>query len=343
MNLADLPPNRPADFGDAADEYAAATEWAAVFDVSDRVQIEATGADRASFLHNFCTNDVKGLSAGRGCEAFVTSVKGRVLGHVFVWVGAESLFLNASPETEPGLLEHLGRYAALENVELQGRTDELAELYVTGPECLERLSTLSEAAAGLDVLTHGAFEFPDDAGTVALRRSDWFNTPGASVVVPRERIAGVWKTLVDAGFSPAGNAAFETLRIEAGLPLYGVDVTDENLAQEVARTERAISFEKGCYLGQEPIARLDAMGHVNRELRNLRLETGPTPEPGSPVVSPEDEKEIGRITSAVASAKTNTPVALAYLRSKYVDAGTRLLVDAGGVRIPAVVFRAEHP
>jgi hypothetical protein len=131
------------------------------------------------------------------------------------------------------------------------------------------------------------------------------------------------------GIVPAGAAVFEALRIEAGFPRYGVDITDDNIAQEAGRTRQAISFTKGCYLGQEPIARLDAMGHVNRELRGVRLADGPVPLPMSAVFDEGGGQQVGTITSAALSYADNKPVALAMLKTHATRPGTNVQVRLG--------------
>jgi folate-binding protein YgfZ len=145
--------------------------------------------------------------------------------------------------------------------------------------------------------------------------------------------------LCDAGIRPAGADVWTAIRIEAGLPLYGVDITDDNLAQEVGRTKSAISFTKGCYLGQEPIARIDAMGHVNRELRGLRLSSGPIPAAGSSVFAdPSGTQVIGTVTSVAISYRTEMPVAIAVLRLNALTPGTQVWVKTDRQNVSATVF-----
>ncbi len=125
------------------------------------------------------------------------------------------------------------------------------------------------------------------------------------------------------------------------IPHYGVDVSEDHLAQEVNRTERAISFVKGCYLGQEPIARLDALGHVNRELVGLRTETETKIEAGAKVLSPNDRAELGTVTSSASIAGHPVSVALAMLKSKWTGEETPVLIQQDeGAEIPAKVFRS---
>lgn len=325
---------RPNDYGDPAAEYSAAVDGAAVLDVSDRTLVELTGRDRAKFLHNFCTNDIKRLSPGQGCEAFLVNVKGRVLFHGFVFAGPESLWIETVPGAAAALVPHLDRYLITEDVQLHDRTPEWGELLVSGRQAAGRLATLLPGADALPPYGQTAAEW--NGLMIWVRRVDLLGAPGFLLATRRERMADLWQALVEAGCRPAGTAAFHARRIEAGMPLYGVDITDDQLAQEVGRTAQAISFTKGCYLGQEPIARIDALGHVNRELRGLRLEQGPPPAAGAAVLA--DGKEIGTITSSAPIPGDDTAVALAYLRRPFTNPGTAVTVRGDSETVPAVVF-----
>ena len=314
----------PAHFGDPAGEYHIARGAAALFDLNDRTQIEITGTDRATFLHNFCTNDIKRLRAGEGCEAFVTSVKGRVLAHIFVFAAPESLWIETVPGSGESLIAHLDRYLITEDVQLHDRTGAVGELFVSGPEAAGSLDRLGMDVGELAPFGHAPVtSLPHP---LFVRRVDLLAQPGFLLSAPRVHLADLWSRLTAAGLRPAGHAAFEPLRIEAALPQYGVDITDDQLAQEVARIRQAISFTKGCYLGQEPIARIDALGHVNRELRGLECESGPVPAAGTPVLAADTGAEIGQVTSAAFSDGRQAPVALGYLRRQYTKPGTAVRV-----------------
>lgn len=323
---------------DPVAEYAAAQEAVELFELRDRTQIEFTGDDRVSFLNNFCTNDLKQLAPGGGCEAFLANIKGRVLGHVFLFVEDDSLWLETVPGQEDALIAHLDKYLISEEVEMHRRSGEYGELYLTGPKTFDALRDRGVALDLPEIGMHGRTEIAG-IGDISMRRVDWFDTPGLLLVMPGESLPAVREHLTAGGaIKPAGLTAFEVLRIESRFPWYGRDITDDNLAQEVARTDRAISFTKGCYLGQEPIARIDAMGHVNRELRGLRFEAGPLPTPGDSIFAPGDEKEIGRITSAARLSEAHPAVALGYVRSQFADAKTQVEAAIDGARHTATVF-----
>ena len=323
-------------FGDPAAEYRKAKNEAALFDLSDRTNIKITGKDRVTFLQNFCTNDIRKLNPGEGCEAFITSIKGRVLGHVFVFVEADAIWLETVPHAAGPLLEHLGKYLLAEDVELHDRSAEYGELFFSGPKSSEKLMPLIGNAASFGQHGHGMTKWNEIS--IVCRRIDFLNEPGFLLSIARDHLGDLWRLLCETT-KPAGADVFQALRIESGFPFYGIDISEENLAQEVGRTKQAISFTKGCYLGQEPIARIDALGHVNRELRGLKLSTGFAPPAGSAVKSEDGTKEIGSITSSALSPLDNTPRALAYLKPQYLTPGTSVVVQVGDNSIPATVFQ----
>lgn len=307
-------------------EGLAAHNDVAVFQLAQRTQLEMSGPDRHAFLHNFCTNDIKGLPIGRGCEAFLCNVKGRILGHIFVFAGPESLWIETTPGHVTTLVPHLERYHLLETFTLTDRSAEFGELFVTGPN--------SPAALGAIGINVGELRNWDCVARIAeesvpvpvsVKRVDWFGATGFLLSASNEECSQVQGRLVANGVCIGSSATFADLRIEAGFPYYGVDLSDENLAQEAMRTNQAISFTKGCYLGQEPIARLNAMGHVNKQLCRVRFECDVVPAAPQRLVNPADpSKEIGLITSIGWSVQDNLPAGLGIVRSAFAQPGTRL-------------------
>jgi len=330
---------RPADsFGDPAAEYRAATQTAAFFDLSNRVSIELRGKDRQSFLHNFCTNDIKRLQSGAGCEAFLTNIKGRIVGHILVFADEDTLWLDSVPGSAEFLVPHLDRYVITEDVQVLDRSADVGAIYVAGPHAAEKL----RPQLGDDIDDLKPFGSRNDSCNgveVQVRRFNFTLAPGFQLLAPRDGLVDLWTGLAAAGFAPAGAAVFEALRIEAGFPYYGIDISEDNIAQEAGRTRQAISFTKGCYLGQEPIARLDAMGHVNRELRGVRFAAGPVPATQTPVFDQAGAQQVGVITSAARSYAEPAPVALAMLRSQAAKPGTQVCLNGTDEpNIPGTVF-----
>lgn len=302
-----------------------------LFDLRDRVQIEMTGRDRATFLHNFCTNDIKKLRPGHGCEAFVTNIKGKVLGHIFVFAEETSLWIESVAGSAETLMSHLGRFVIREDVQLHDRSTEFAELLLTGSSATELLSQWFADAAALPLYGHLS-NGPPSLPARSVRRVDWLESPTWLMSVPRAGLDAVCQKLTQSGCVSADAEQFHARRIAAGFPLFGVDITEDNLAQEVDRTSLAISFTKGCYLGQEPIARLDAMGHVNRQLCRLKLASPDVPPAGAEVfekLAPAGQP-IGAITSAarcVGFADSDEVLALAYLRSAFASPNKIVFVN----------------
>lgn len=284
-----------------------------MFDVSDRALIEVTGRDRASFLHNFCTNDIKRLQPGDGCEGFVTNLKGRILGHVLVFAEESSLWIDSDPGTQAALLQHLGRYLITEDVQLHDRTSEFGRLLVCGRQAPPVLSEAFDID-GASTAMCGRVDSAVRAG-IGWRRVPVAVVPAFLIAVPPSAQAEFAQRLQMQNVALAGADIREVLRIEAVWPRYGVDITDDHLAQEAGRTAQAISFTKGCYLGQEPIARLDALGHTNRELRGIRFETPGEIPVGATVFNDAGAGEVGKISSVATDPVTSCAVALAMLKT----------------------------
>lgn len=333
--LAD-PLTRPSDYGDPKSEFLAATHQAAVFQLGCRTQLELKGQDRQKYLHNFCTNEIRNLQPGQSCEAFVTTIQGKIKAQIFVFAEERSLWIDAAPGYEDLLFAHLDKYLITEDVQFERRSADLIEFYVSGPETLSRLSALGLPVADLAVHRHVAGQLAETP--VSIRRVDWLEAAGCLLQMPASAAGSLWGKLLASGFTPAGKSAFDALRILAGFPEHGVDLTEDNLAQEAARTNLAISFTKGCYLGQEPIARIDSMGHVNQELRGLRLASGRVPAAGSKVLLPGEVREAGIVKSAARDYATTEPVALALLKRNYLSPGQKLSVMVGDEEVAATVF-----
>ena len=325
-------------FGSPEKEYQAARKSAAVFDLSNRDQIELSGTDRLKFLHNFCTNDIKGLQPNQGCEAFVTNVQSRILGHINAFHHGDSIWIDTAPGQAEEITRHLERYIILEDAHLLVRTQEFGSLYLSGPDATDILKQLDLEVEGLEEFHQLSVSNSDARLTV--RRVDWFGQPGYLCSLQYVKIGEFWNRLIESGAVPAGQQVFDALRIESLYPIYGVDLSDANLAQEASRTAQSISFKKGCYLGQEPIARIDSLGHVNKEIRSIGLEGAWVPPAGAKVMFAGDDgpEEAGTITSAARSFGKYPVVAMTVLRKSANAPGTEVELVADDQSATGTVF-----
>lgn len=299
-----------------------------LFDLSNWSQISVTGPDRASHLHSFCTNNIQALQAGEVCEAFIPDIKGRILGHVIVVAEAEKLSLLTTPGGAEIVVPHLQKYLLGVQADLVDLSSKSGLLCLVGEHASDVLGFET------DLAMNRAERLTWEGPALMAIRFDLTNLPTYLIYGERTDIGLLKNQLLSRDIVAGREEEFERLRIEAGFPFVGRDLSENNIAQEAARTEKAISFAKGCYLGQEPIARLDAMGHTNKELRGLYIPSGQV-EVGASVNS--DEKEIGTISS-VAMRPDGATVALAVLRAKSNTPGVNVVVNASAGPQPAQVF-----
>lgn len=302
------------------------TDGTILFIDDTRSHIELTGKDRAKFLHNFCTNDILRLAAGQGCEAFMCNVKGRILGLITVVAGEDSLWLESVSGAAPGLMAHLDRYLIREDVQLADRSADVCEILLCGPQATAMLSSVVGETSLSTWPMYQSRIYGMNGIECRVSRVDWLGDPTWLLIVPRSESTAVVNQLEASGVVRGTPDLAESLRIDAGFPHFGRDISEEHLAQEVGRTVRSISFTKGCYLGQEPIARLDALGHTNRELRRLRSDSPLVA--GSVIRDVEGTQEVGVITSAAHAPSGTGSVALGYLKSRWTKPGTRVVVES---------------
>jgi tRNA-modifying protein YgfZ len=321
---------------------------ACLVDVSDRGKIELRGPDAAGFLHNLTTNDIRSLVAGSGCEIFLTTAKGKVV--AFGWVyhlrSAEPTFwLDVDASAAQNASQHLNMYLISEQVEISDRTAEFAQLDLIGPKAREILAKLTgHEEAGWHDLECGIVQL-NGSIDVQLRFHRRFGVDCFELVFPQERINEVRSKLTEAGAVPVAREALEILRIEAGIPAYGVDIDENVLAPEVGRTAQAISYGKGCYLGQETIVRIRDLGHVNRTLMGLKVLEGEAMPRGSKLL--RESKEVGEVTSSVFSPRLRSLIGLAYVHRTCETPGTRVevAVEAGRAtaEVAALPFEFSGP
>ncbi|SFH86406.1 CAF17-like 4Fe-4S cluster assembly/insertion protein YgfZ [Planctomicrobium piriforme] len=302
------------------------------FDLSDWTQLDVSGPDARKFLHNFCTNDINGLRPGQRREAFFCDIKGRVLGHVQVFADEQRMRLIGVPGTAEKLVPHLKKYLLDADVTIVDRTAELGLLCVCGEQTAQSLSTAFGAA--IEVALGQCQTLESVGGSYLIGATDVVSAPAVLISAERERLTDFRERLPDEVIALGTPELFELLRIAAAFPWYGRDLGPENIAQEAARTPQTISFTKGCYLGQEPIARLDAMGHTNKELRVLQI-AGDHVQPGSAVLA--NGAQVGTLTSVAMGEERGRSLALGMIRTKFAAPGTELVIQSEGNEFSAMI------
>lgn len=331
-------------FGAVPGEYAAATEAAALFDATARGLVVVTGADAAQFLHRITANAVRGLEPGAGCANLLLNAKGKVLHTFDLQRSADGFELATEPGRAAALVAELDRYLFSEKVALADATERYAPLELCGPRALE----VVRAACGLAApTTLGAFSEGDGAlGRVRALRCAVAGSAGVRVSVAPDRVVALWDALVAAGATPAGRVVHDILRVEAGAAEWGADI-DENVYPQEARLEPAFSLDKGCYIGQEVVAKIDTYGGLNKRLVGLALPHDDPIARGTPLYREEEGewRELGLVTSWAYSFALDTGLALAYVKRRHQEPGTALRVGAGPHlgKIVALPVRALTP
>lgn len=288
-----------------------------------------TGTDRESFLHNMCTNEIRKLAAGAGCEAFFTDVKGKIVAHVWVLLAEDRITLLAVPNQAEKIVSHLDRYIIREDVQLADRSQAEAWTVLAGADAD---AVLGDAGAKLTQPWQSTTCQLGSVECLLVR----FALPDRNAFLlgtSQEQVAELRQQLESAGVIACGEQAWTTLRVETGLPLFGTDFDHTHLPQEVARNAQAISFTKGCYLGQETVARIDALGHVNKQLVTLRFAKGAAPEAGAPLT--QKDQPVGVATTVGQSARSGAALALGMVRRGSNEVGATLDSDFGPVEVIA--------
>lgn len=323
----------PARYGDAAAEHEAVRERAGVIDRSERGKIEATGKDRAAFLHGLVSNDVKGLAPGQGSETTLLDVHGKLTALLAVHCLEDRLVLESDRGLAEPMLVAIDRYLFAERVELEDVSGASGILTVAGP--LARKAV--EAALGRALPDLGRWQhvtIPWEGFELRVVRTEETGEKGYDIWLPTAGLGPLWDRLRDAGAQPVGREAWDVLRVEAGGVRYGVDVDASTLLLEAPLPE-AYSLNKGCYLGQEAVARITYRGHVNRKIVGFRFADARVPPAGASVVV--EGREVGRITSAVVSPALRVALAIGFLRREHWEPGTRVEVRGGEEPLAAEV------
>jgi folate-binding protein YgfZ len=310
-------------------QYQALTRTVGLAHLPARTILSVTGADRTQILQSFTTNDIKKLTLGAGCEAFVTSTQGKTLAHVLIFCNANQYVLDGTPGQAATIISHFDRYVITEDVQFTDQSGQFCDLLIAGPDAVALLTSSANTNPPTELLAHAAASIAGLPATI--RRVEFAGPIAYFVQTAAADTPAVEQALLKAGATRCDPPALESARLEAGIPLFGLDITPENLPQEVARDARAISFTKGCYLGQETVARIDAIGHVNRLLVGLKFDCTAIPSAGTELLAAD--QPVGHVTSAAWSPRLSAPLALAYIRRNHAKPGSQLTSPAGPAEV----------
>lgn len=317
-----------ADYGDALAEYAALREAAGVLDLSFRGRLCLTGSDRIRFLNGQVTNNVKDLRVGAGCYAALVTAKGKMQSDLNTFRLPDELLLDFEPGLAAAVTERLEKFIIADDVQIVDAALYYGLLSVQGPQSEAAVRSLGLSAE----LPRKPFDFittkHETLGEIYLMNQPRLGTKGFDLFVPLATMSAVLDKLIAAVKQIDGRAcgwqALETARIESGIPRFGVDMDESNLAPETGIEERAISYSKGCYIGQEVIARIRTYGQVAKSLRSLQLtdDLKSLPQKGDKLF--HGDKEVGYITSATRLPALKASFALGYVRKEVNEAGKEL-------------------
>lgn len=296
-----LPPH----YGSVAEEYRALREGCGVATRSEAGLLEITGKDRQRFLNAYITCEVKDLALGQTAYGFFTSPQGRILSDAVVLALEDRFWLEVGPGQEEAIASHLQKYILADRVEVRP-LEGVALVTLVGPRADEILGTSPQ-------------------GGVKARKSARFGAPAWTLWTPAAEAESLVERLIESGARPVGTEALEVLRTEAGIPRFGRDFGPDNFPQETGE-EGAVSYTKGCYLGQEVVARIHYRGGVQKTLRGLVFERGTGPGPGVQLLY--EGRQAGIATTVVQSITLDRAVGLGILHKRAAEPGTRLQMES---------------
>jgi folate-binding protein YgfZ len=328
-------------FGEPQAEYAALHKACGMMDLPQRGILQLTGKDRLTFLNNLLTNKTwdketkTGLKQGEGVYAFFLNGKGRIVVDMNVLECGDRTLLDMDARFVGQIRTTFDKYLFAEQVQMQNQTASLHQIALGGPGSHEILGLTNGELQPLASKQIILFETP-----VTVYRDDSTGSAGHVLIVPTEAAKNIWMNLLarfgtatETGkrpLRPVGWAAFNAVRIEAGQPIFGIDFDDSVLPAETGQFNRAVSITKGCYLGQEIVARMHARQIVARQLTGIRMDNDALPLAGTKIFD-DANNEIGGITSSTLSPMlSNTAIALGFLKRPFFAPGTAVNVPAEG-------------
>lgn len=323
--------------GDAAEVragFSALISGCGIYELAQRVKIKLTGRDRVRWLNGMVSNNIRDLAVGQGVYAFLLNAQGHILGDLYVYNRGESLLVETDRAQLEKVLSIFRKYIIMDKVEIEDISEKLSSIGIAGPQSGEVLK-----AAGFQFPQLQALQFADVTWqqiNVTLVRHDNPLLESYELGSAPGDTKTLWEALANAGTTPVGEPAVELLRIAAGIPRYGQDIRERDLPQETEQS-RALSFTKGCYIGQEIVERIRSRGAVHRTFIGFEIE-GSLPRPGAKVQV--DGKDVGEITSIASFPGDGNErrVALGYCRREVGTPGREVVIGDTKARISPLPF-----
>jgi len=326
-------------YSSVSDEHRAVRENGGLIDLSYDGSIKVRGSEAVQFLNGLVSNDVKGLGPGKGMRAAFLTGHGKVRALCRVLnLDGDFLILN-DPQTHTKVLNYISPFSYAGDFKVEDVSEEYRRLSVQGPKsslilkeiCFEPAPSLCE---------HDRFQTLIAGHQALIVRASHTGEEGFDILAPGSALPDIWDFILLKGrfhsLVPFGLQALDSLRIEAGIPIYGIDVDETNMLLELG-LEDAVSFKKGCYTGQEAVAMATYRGHVSKRLSGLTVFSDKLPARGA--IVRKDGKEIGLITSATRSTITDSVIALAYLKYGFLQENSAVELECDGATLPARIVQ----
>ena len=319
-------------YGNIPAEFNAAKDAVGIHDSSYVGRVRATGEDVLDLLNRLSTNEVVSLQPGAGAPTVLTDERGRIIDLVTVFNLGEHILLITGPEAKDKVIQWLDKYTIVDDVTLQDTTTSTAMFSMLGPQAGPALSRY--AGVDLDSLEqYHSIHVTPDGTDIQILRNDIGTISRYEVVVAVESAEMVWKGLIECGAKPIGLAAYEMVRVEAGLPGSNKELCETYNPLETGLWD-CISFTKGCYIGQEVIARLDTYQKVQRHLVTLKFTEDAQVAEGATLY--ENEVQVGTVTSVVTLPTTDEMIGMGYVKKGSSETGTELQLKGSKTSLATV-------
>ncbi len=347
----------PRDYGDVAREYKFARESVGLIDKNYRAVISFTGKDRARYLNAMLTNNIRDLAPGQGNISLLLSPQGRIMAEVETLALDDRLLVVSYAMIRQRLIETFDKFIIMDDVTLEDLTDRTATLALEGP----KTPVIVRELCGIDLnsfaeLDHAEVIAKKDGVNIPCRVVKYSRgeIPAADFMVDREHLHALWNLFLETarrhGGGPVGYAALNILRLEAGIPWYGVDFDENQIPHQAALEKTHINFSKGCYTGQEIVERVRSRGHIQRQRVLLRFAGDAVPKAGEPLFASnteggaEGKAEVGFVTSAAKSPATGAVIGMGYVRHEHSAPDAKLTWKNGEAEVfelPAAQKKAD--